>query len=95
MDSSNLLAHEVEKDELCFKCGLKPAQPGSELCLGCRLEIHKSLGDAAIDVGQKIVEVQRRPESYLKGVSARTALEMKRQRTGTHRFDPSPKQRKR
>ena len=31
----------------CRRCGREPAQPGSDLCLGCRLDLAEEIAEAA------------------------------------------------
>lgn len=96
MKSSHMLAHAGLSEDICSKCNSQNAQKGSRFCLQCRLELHKSLGDAAGTLLDDIhARRSRTLKEDLKRISPSDLLEDKRRRTGTHRFDPSPKQSKR
>lgn len=92
---SFLLAHAVDTRDTCVKCAARPAQRGSDYCLVCRLELFSSLGKAAGELEGKVEAQRRKPEAELGGMSVRDALARKRRRTGSYRFDPSPKRSKR
>ena len=95
MRSSHMLAHEGLSEDICGSCNSKFAQKGSRFCLQCRLELHKSLGDAADTLLDDIKARGQSLKETMKNMSTSEALEDKRRRTGAHRFDPSPKQSKR
>lgn len=93
--SSHMMAHAVESDETCARCNVRNAQQGSSLCFACRLDLHKALGAAAKTLLDDINARSRNTDDGLKDKSVSSAIDDKRRRTGTHRFDPSPDHRKR
>lgn len=95
LNSSSLLAHAVTTNEICVSCNERPAQPAAEYCLSCRLELHKSLGDAAGDLQAQVQARARRSEAQYRDAGVSDLLARKRRRTGSYRFDPSPKRSKR
>lgn len=92
--SSRTLAHDLGEEDLCKRCNIHLAQRGSELCLECRLEVHKSIGAITKDL-EETVRLERPNRMDQSRMTAGDALEDKRKRTGTHRFDPTPRQTKR
>jgi hypothetical protein len=94
IQASHYLAHAANSDETCEQCGERPAQKGSTFCLACRLALHKSLGDAATTTRDKQKRKKKKPEDRLRSMTTMGALSEKRRRTGSHRFNPAPTQRK-
>lgn len=92
--SSRLLAHDLGEEDLCKRCNTNLAQRGSEFCLDCRLEVHKSIGAITRDLKENVaLERPARLDQSRMNIGA--ALQDKRRRTGTNRFDPTPRQIKR
>ena len=83
---AKVLAENVESETLCRNCNESNALTHSQYCLGCQLAIFKSLGDEA---HQAEVNHLSLPDINL--YSLRDTLAEKRQRTGTSRFQHSPK----
>lgn len=94
IQTSHYLAHAANSDETCEQCGERPAQKGSTFCLACRLALHKSLGDAAAVTRDKQKRKKKKPEDRMRSMTTMGALSEKRRRTGSHRFNPAPSQRK-
>lgn len=94
IQSSHYLSHVANSDEICTQCRERFAQQGSLYCLACRLALHKSLGDAATATRDGEKKRPKKPEDRMKSLTTTDALREKRRRTGSHRFDPSPKLRK-
>jgi len=72
----------------CARCGQRDAQSGSDYCLACRLDLYKSLGDAAYEVDADIAE-HGPPDEAPETESLLNAMSEKRARTGTSAFNPA------
>jgi len=94
IQSSHYLAQAADSDEICSHCRERFAQKGCAYCLACRLALHKSLGDAASATRDGEKNRPKKPEDRMRSLTTSAALREKRRRTGSHRFDPAPKQRK-
>lgn len=94
LQTSNYLRHAAESNETCVQCGERPAQQGSPFCLACRLALYKSLGDAASETERNQKGKKKRAKSGMESGSTMAALSEKRRKTGSHRFNPAPSQRK-
>lgn len=88
-------AHDTLPDALCTQCEKRPAQKASDLCLQCRLSMYRSLGDTADELQERVVFGEPEPDTIKDRLSIGNTLAEKRRRTGSYRFDPSPKLRKR
>ncbi|HOJ34447.1 MAG TPA: hypothetical protein PKY35_14310 [Candidatus Hydrogenedentes bacterium] len=51
---TSLFRSKVDRRVPCRRCGEKPAQPDSDYCLDCRLELNRALGLAAGDLLSRV-----------------------------------------
>ncbi|GMU92252.1 MAG: hypothetical protein AMXMBFR4_13100 [Candidatus Hydrogenedentota bacterium] len=93
--SSALIGHAVEQNKPCLYCGERPAQKRSEYCLQCRMMLNKELGSAARLIGSLLEREKRKPRVRIEnaGPTLDQLLKSKRERTGTKRMDPTPRNR--
>ena len=82
-----LLARELEPEGNCSQCGRIDALASSGRCIGCQLALYATLGDGALNVKVKPAEPELRPRA----MHVLRAVQDKRRRTGSYRFDPTPR----
>lgn len=80
---ARILTRGMRPEGSCTKCAEREAMPDCDYCLGCQLELFKSLGDLAADATETMLN---RTPSPRKPSNLRAALHEKRRRTGTYRF---------
>lgn len=82
-----VLARELEPEGVCSQCGERQALASSGRCIGCQLALYKSLGDVVADVryGPRI-----KPSETSGRMRVLAAVQEKRRRTGTYRFNVVP-----
>ncbi len=83
------------EERTCLRCKERPAQPRSDYCLVCRMELNKAFGDAARTLAQVIErEVSKKsPRETAKANSVLAALDKKRGRSMITKPDPTPRNR--
>ena len=82
-----ILARELEPEGSCSQCGRPGALASSGRCIGCQLALYATLGDGARNVGAEVPEPTVRPRA----MHVLRAVQDKRRRTGSYRFDPTPR----
>lgn len=90
--SSRPRSYDTVVEDLCNRCGKRPRQEASDYCFQCRLDMYRSFSDAADAAWEKASKAPT--EEIEKKLSVRATLAEKRRRTGTYRFNPSPKYQK-
>lgn len=89
---SNLLSHEINDERLCSFCEERPAQPASRYCLRCRIKLNEELGKAAKEIAERThPELEHFVPQSAQSTGVVSALAEKRRRTGSSRFDPTPR----
>jgi hypothetical protein len=61
LKSHRYLNESVSREAHCARCKKAPAQPGSEFCVDCRLELHQAIGKAAGAIAARIGDKPYRP----------------------------------
>lgn len=83
-----LIAEDVESDETCPRCGIRPTRIGKPYCPVCLMGIDADLREMAARVEQDRAQRDARPEARMRGLSVAQALHEKKRRTGHYRFNP-------
>lgn len=83
-----LLAQQVESDETCVRCGVRPTKIGKEYCPHCLMSIDADLREMTEQVAQESTVRDTRPEARMRNLSVAQALHEKKRRTGHYRFNP-------
>ncbi len=79
-----LLARELEPEGMCSECGRREAVASSGRCVGCQLALYKSLGDVAADAA---LASAMGPLETAGRTHVLAAVQEKRRRTGSYRFN--------
>lgn len=95
LENSPALAKDVNTGDLCAHCEKRAVVEGRDLCHVCIVDLEADLKDQQESVTQDLVAREERPESRLRYQSVGAALRDKRRRTGSHRFDSTPRNIKR
>lgn len=87
----------VESEAVCERCQERPATSVSPYCLNCRMELNRAFSKAAADLLRRLrfredIRTQQ-PVGY-QHMSVLQELRVKRTRTGSYRFDPTPRRAK-
>jgi len=88
LKSQRYLAESVSREAHCARCKKAPAQPGSEFCVECRLELHQALGRLAGALAAKIGNKPYRPTGGLPLHNVLAEVQKKRERTSTDTLRP-------
>ncbi|HUW60642.1 MAG TPA: hypothetical protein VMZ06_06515 [Candidatus Bathyarchaeia archaeon] len=88
LKSQRYLNEAVSREAQCARCKTAPAQPGSEFCVDCRLELHQALGQLAGALAAKIGDKPYRPTSGLPLHNVLAEVQKKRERTSTDILRP-------
>ena len=84
---SPVLARELEPEGACSQCGELQALASSGRCIGCQLALYKSLGDVVADV---TFAAAMKPSETAGRTHVLAAVQEKRRRTGSYRFNAAP-----
>ncbi|MCP4644981.1 MAG: hypothetical protein GY851_31355 [bacterium] len=89
---SSFLSSKVDTGDMCMACNRRLAQPRSNYCLRCRLELNQDLGEAIDHVATRVQEEIERGRAMAPGrpTGLRSALSDRRDQAGTDRLDPTP-----
>lgn len=92
---TSLFHSKVDRRVPCQRCRKKPAQPDSDYCLDCRLELNRALGIAVGDLTAKIEKMtySMRVTGNPSRTKAATTLDDMGKRIGRSRGDFAPKNR--
>ncbi|NIA14365.1 MAG: hypothetical protein GWP08_09800 [Nitrospiraceae bacterium] len=82
------LAQRVEVEFPCARCRQKPAQPGSDYCLNCRMDLDQALGEAAAQLADDVTPEPVDPPASKPVDNVEAAVENKRKRTSITRMYP-------
>lgn len=82
-----VLARDLEPEGTCSQCGEREALASSGRCVGCQLALYKSLGDVVADV---TFAPRIKPSETAGRMHVLAAVQEKRRRTGSYRFNATP-----
>lgn len=88
LKSQRYLTESVSSEAHCARCKKAPAQPGSEFCVECRLELHQAIGLLASALSAKIGKKPYRPIGGLPLHNILAEVQKKRDRTSADAFRP-------
>lgn len=82
-----VLARDLEPEGTCSECGRREALASSGRCVGCQLALYKSLGDVVADAE---FASAMGPLETAGRMHVLAAVQDKRRRTGSYRFNSTP-----
>ncbi len=82
-----MLARDLDPEGTCSQCGEREALASSERCIGCQLALYKLLGDVVADV---TFALAMKPLGTAGRTHVLAAVQEKRRRTGSYRFNTAP-----
>ena len=88
LKSQRYLNESIVQESQCARCKSTLAQPGSEFCLDCRIELHQAIGLMAGALSAKLGQKPYRPNDGLPLHNVLAELQKKRQRTSADAIRP-------